>query len=144
MTAKEYLQQIYNAHRRVIILRETIEEIKAEMYSVKSPQLKAINVQSSVSNDSMDRLIAKAEEMTGNMTKEVSALIELQSTISGQIERMPNKRRTDQQQKEILHRRYVLFQRWERIAADMDVSTRYVFKVHGTALKTFQRLYLVH
>ena len=141
MTAKEYLQQAFVIHRRIILLKETRDTIKAELYSVKTPQLNPDKVQTSVSCDTMERLVAKADEITRTITDELERLIEIQDKIKSQIDGMPQRRKADAQQREVLYRRYVLFQRWERIALDMDKTTRYIFMVHGNALREFAKLY---
>lgn len=141
MTAKEYLQQLYNIHRKVKLLNERLETIRADMRSVKSPKLKTIMVQTSLSNDGLDRLIAKADDIEAEIQTDLNNLLDLQKTITAQIEGMPEGKQAERQQREVLYRRYILFQRWERIAADMDVTTRYVYMVHGDALRSFSKLY---
>lgn len=143
MTTKEYLQQPYNIHRKVKLLTERVETIRADMLSVKSPKLKEVMVQTSLSNDGIDRLIAKSDEITAEIQADLNNLLDLYTTITLQIDGMPEVTKAERQQREVLYRRYLLYQRWERIAADMDVSTRYVYMVHGDALRSFSKLYKI-
>lgn len=41
----------------------------------------------------------------------------------------------DGRHKEVLERRYLLFQKWEQIALAMAYDYRYIFRLHGYALK---------
>lgn len=140
MTTKEYLEQGYKAYRRIKMLTETRETIKAELYSAKSPRLTAVKVQTSTSGDSMERMIAKADEITRSISDEISELLAIQNRIKRQIDAMPTRRISEQRQAEVLYRRYVLFQGWEKIASAMDKTTRYIFMVHGNALITFAKI----
>ena len=137
MTAKQYLQQIYQIHRKVKRLQAQREQIRAELYSIGSPsgKMDADKVQTSTSGDSILRLIAKVDELEREIVEEVDDLLEKQHRITREIEQIPNNR-----QRDILFRRYVLFQKWERIAVDLDVTVRYVYQVHGDALKSFAKI----
>ncbi len=137
MTTKQYLQQIYQIHRKVKRLQAQREQIRAELYSIGSPsgKMDADKVQTSTSGDSMLRLIAKVDELEREIVEEVDELLEKQHRITREIEQIPNNR-----QRDILFRRYVLFQKWERIAVDLDVTVRYVYQVHGDAMKSFAKI----
>lgn len=41
----------------------------------------------------------------------------------------------DHRYKEVLERRYLLFQKWDQIALAMAYDSRYIFRLHGYALK---------
>lgn len=140
MTAKEYLQQIYIIHRKVRRLRARRDQIRDELYSIGSPsgKMNADRVQSSVSGDTMLKLIAKVDSIERGIVSEMNDMLELQEKIIRQINAVSNER-----QRDILYQRYVLFRKWEQIAVDMDVSVRYVYMVHGDALQSFARLHCI-
>ena len=71
MTVKEYLKQIYWTGQRIKQLQEARDTIKSDLYSAKSPNYVADRVQSSVSGDTMERLIAQADELTHDIEKEL-------------------------------------------------------------------------
>jgi len=141
MTAKEYLQQIYSISKRVERLEAQREAIRQEMYSIKSPagSMTADRVQSSMTGDRIEKLIARVDKLERHIVIEKTNLIKYQEKIVKQIEAMPSER-----QKDLLHRRYVRFDKWEQIAVDMDMSTRHVYRLHGEALQSFAKLYLCH
>ena len=138
MTAKEYLQQIYIIHRKVKRLEEQREQLRADLYSIGSPagKMDADKVQTSMSGDNMLRLIAKVDKIDRDIVGEVNALLDVKAKIIKQIERMPN-----ENQKDVLNKRYVNFRRWEQIAVDMNITVRHVYRIHGDALQTFSRMY---
>ena len=138
MTAKEYLQQIYMIHRKVKRLEEQREQLRADLYSIGSPagKMDADKVQTSLSGDNMLRLVAKVDKIERDIVREVNALLDVRAKIIKQIERMPN-----DNQKDVLTKRYVNFKRWEHIAVDMNMTVRHVYRIHGEALQTFARMY---
>lgn len=135
MTTKQYLQQIYQIHRRVMRLQAQREQIRAELYSIGSPsgKMDADKVQTSLSGDTMLRLIAKVDEVERGIVAEVEELLELQHRITREIEQLPN-----EQQRDVLFQRYVLFKKWEQIAVDMNYTIRRVYQLHGEALESFK------
>ena len=40
----------------------------------------------------------------------------------------------DDTQREVLTRRYLLYQKWEYIAVEMNYNIKWIFKLHGKAL----------
>lgn len=141
MTVKEYLKQIYWTGQRIKQLQEARDTIKSDLYSAKSPNYVADRVQSSVSGDTMERLIAQADELTHDIEKELERRLNLQKKIIGQINRMPARTEAQQLRKACLYNRYVLCHRWEVVADEMNVSLRYVYMIHGDALEAFKKLY---
>lgn len=138
MTAKEYLQQIYHLDRKIKRLEAKREAIRADLYSVKSTtDYNADRVQTSVEGDTMLRLIAKVDSIERDIVTELERAVVLKDKISRQIESVQNER-----QKAVLFRRYVLCERWEQIAVDMNVSVRYVYMIHGEALHYFAKYIL--
>lgn len=91
-------------------------------------------VQTSITGDRLERLIAKVDRLERDTVEEMETLLRLQKKISKQIESIQ-----PENQKDVLFRRYCLFHKWERIASDMGVTVRYVHMLHGNALQTFAR-----
>lgn len=137
MSTKEYLQQIYVMDRRIRRLKARREKLRAEMYSVKSPagSMSADRVQTTTTGDNMLRLIARVDEIEKDIIAQLEEYEERKQSICRQIDRMP-----EGKEKDVIHSRYILFHKWERIAVDLDVSVRYVYMLHGKALQTFERI----
>lgn len=137
MTAKEYLEQIKTADEKIKRLQREREDLRAIMYSIGSPVLDADKVQTSVTGDRMLNLIAKADRLEKDMLDEINNLIDLKRRISLDIEALPNPR-----YRYILHSRYVMRDSPRVIAFSMDVQNiKSYFKMHGRALKQFQRIH---
>lgn len=138
MNVKEYLRQIYDAHRKIERLTAKREAIRAELYSVRSPAgaMTPDRVQTSLTGDRMERLVAKVDRIERDIVDELEELFTLQKKITKQIEAIQ-----PEKQRDVLFRRYCLFHKWEQIASDMQVSVRYVHMLHGNALQTFARKY---
>lgn len=134
MTTKEYLQEIYKLSRRIKRLQEMRVEIRADLYSVKSAPMTPDKVQSSITGDRIEKLIAKVDRIERDIIDEIDELTERRKNICDQIEQM-----TDERFKTILYDRYVLCHKWERIAVDMDLDIRWVYRLHGEALNSFEK-----
>lgn len=137
MTAKEYLQQIYRMQRRILRLKRRREEIHASMYSIGSPsgKMDVDKVQTSLSGDSMLRSISKLDALTREIDSEITELEVKKQKILNEIDRL-----ADERYRTILTDRYVHCWKWERIAADVDRDLRYVYRLHGDALKAFSTI----
>ena len=137
MTAKEYLQQAYLISRQIKRLQARRIQLREDMFSLRSPSdINPDKVQTSLSGDNMIRLIAKVDQIDRAIEKECTRLMEKQTRIEKEVESVPY-----EQQRDVLYRRYILFQRWEQIAVSMNVSLRHVYRIHGEALQTFSHMH---
>jgi len=138
MTAKEYLQQIRNAHKRIQTLEARREQLRSDMYSIKSPagSMNPDKVQSSMTGDALIKIIAQVDSMERDIVRELRKLYCLQRTITNQIDGIK-----DERYHTILYQRYVLFYMWEQIAVNMGIEIRWVYRLHGKALQEFGRIY---
>lgn len=134
-TSKAYLQQIYHIRQELKALTRKREQIQSELYAVRSPQL-GERVKSSGGNDQMTRLIAQCEKMTARITDRAEKLEQLREEIEAQIQKVPHPK-----YRFVLTERYELCLTWEQIAEDLDVSVRYVYKLHGRALAAFEKVH---
>lgn len=136
MTVKEYLQQVYKINQKIKRLTKRRDDIRADMYSIGSPagHMDADKVQTTMSGDKMLNLIAKVDTLERDIVVEISQLTDTKDTICRQIERVK-----DERYKNILFQRYVLLKSWESIAVDLDYHIKWVYRLHGEALKAFQK-----
>ena len=104
MTAKEHLQQVYAIQRKIKRLEARREDLRADLYSVKSPSdLPEIRVQTSLTGDKMLELVARVDELERSIIDEVKTLTEMKQGIIAEIEKVPN-----ENYKQLLYDRYVL------------------------------------
>lgn len=140
MTAKEHLQQVYMIQRKINRLEAQREDLRADLYSVKSPSdMPDIRVQTSLTGDKMLELVARVDEIERGIIDEINVLVEKKISITTEIEKVPN-----ENYKQLLFDRYILCKRWEQIAIDRDKSVRTIFKMHGRALNLFEKVIKGH
>lgn len=133
MTAKEYLRQAYIIDRRLKLDTERLSAARSALYG------KAARYGSDGSKP----------VPRGNVTESaVLGVMELEERLNAEIDELAEKRREiecavnavpDEVQREVLTRRYLLYQKWEVIAEEMCYSERQVFRIHGAALKALKR-----
>lgn len=134
LSTKEYLQQVYRISQKVRRLRHRREDLRNDLYSLGSPagSMDADKVQTSMSGDSMLRLIAKVDLLERDIVRELEVLENRKSVIVAQIEEL-----SDDRYKTLLFERYVLLRSWDQIADDMGYQLKWVYDLHGQALLTF-------
>lgn len=133
MTAKEYLQE---AKRKKAVLNNLLkdkESVKEMLYSLGGCS-EGERVQASRNTDKFGTLYGRIDEMERQIDDKMAELMEFQLQLSEKINALENEKNI-----EVLHRRYIRFQSWERIANDMNYSVRYILKIHGLALEEFRR-----
>ena len=126
MTTKDYLRQIYRLDRRIELDRQKIEKLRAVL-DYKPPS------GGSGSGSSADRIpdtlakIIEYEEQAERLTKRyIELYIEIEKAIAAV---------SDPVLREVLERRYLLYQKWEEIADAMHRDLRWVYRLHGKALQ---------
>lgn len=134
MTAKEYLRQIYILRNKIQRLKRRRDDMYEDLYSIGSPagKMDIDKVQTSMSGDTMLRLIARIDKADRQLVREIEQLEAKKQKIMKQIEAMPN-----EQHRSVLYHRYVLCWKWSEIAADMVLDERWVYRIHGQALAAF-------
>lgn len=133
MTAKEYLSRI---RRQNFILKQTeheLTEIRSDILTIRASSL-AEHVSGSKNSDVADKYI-RLEQYMDKVNHEWDILINMRMEAKAMIKALP-----DPQQQAVLYARYINCKRWEDIASDMGYSWQGVFKLHGRALQSFERM----
>ena len=126
MEAKEFLSQAYKLDRQAMLIVEKAERLRASLYGYQdaTEAVAKVNTYEQQANAVIDELVDKRIE------------------IENAIKTVP-----DETQREVLERRYLLFQRWDGrfdeysreytqgIAEAMGYSRRQILRIHGTALQ---------
>lgn len=135
--AQSYLRQAYITQLKIRRLDARLEQLRSDLYSVRSAaDMDVDRVQTSLSGDSMLRLIAKVDKAERAIIKERIRLINQQTRIANQIEQLP-----DERHRQVLTYRYILFEKWKDIATRMHLDERWIYRLHGQALKAFDQMY---
>lgn len=138
LTAKEYLQQIYHIKHRIDRLTSRRDDIRNDLYSIGSPSgsMDADKVQTTMSGDSMLRMIARVDETERDIVQTVERLMDMKDLITSQIEALE-----DERYKNLLLKRYVLLEDWGQISDEMYYTLNWVYNLHGYALAAFAEKY---
>lgn len=137
MTAKEYLQQL---HKMDVFINQRNQEkadLRARLSSIGSIDYTKERVQTSLSGGaSYEQQIIRIIDLENEIDSLINDYVDLKHKIISEIHDLNN---TDQIK--VLYKRYVLGEKFEQIAIDLNFSIRNVYKVHGYALQEFQRIY---
>lgn len=126
--AKAFLRRYIAVSGRISALQRAIDR-ELERAANTSITLKEIRVQSSPAHDMMESNIVKAVDATAQLQAEIDKANEILREILRAINYVK-----DEQQKELLTRRYITGQDFRTIGEEMHYSETRVFVIHGRAL----------
>lgn len=135
MTTKEYLGQISCLNRMINNKLTEIAQLKDMVVSISAPQ-SGDRVQTTPNFDKIGTKYAKMDEMERKIDGMVDELVDKKEKIIQQIDSME-----DENTYNILFARYIEKKTFEVIATEMKYSWRQVVRLHGTALKQFEKKY---
>ncbi|CDA69855.1 putative uncharacterized protein [Clostridium sp. CAG:510] len=135
MTTKEYLGQISRLNRMINNKLTEIAQLKDMAASISAPQ-NGERVQTTPNFDKIGTKYAKIDEMERKIDGMVDELVDKKEKIIQQIDSME-----DENTYNILFARYIEKKTFEVIATEMKYSWRQVVRLHGTALKQFEKKY---
>ena len=135
MTTKEYLGQISRLNRTINNKLTEIAQLKDMAVSISAPQ-SGERVQTTPNFDKIGTKYAKIDEMERKIDGMVDELVDKKEKIIQQIDSME-----DENTYNILFARYIEKKTFEVIATEMKYSWRQVVRLHGTALKQFEKKY---
>ena len=131
MTAKEYLQQAYFLDREIQLNIEKIARMRSSLYG------KAQGYQNTGGKGnnygSFDSAVQKIIDYEREVNIKTAALVLKRLEIEEAINAV-----SDDRQREILTRRYLLYQKWEEIALIINYNITHVFRLHNSALENMQ------
>lgn len=145
MTPKEYLNQAYKIERRINIISAKVSKLRSQL------EYKGISYDgsgashSTADSDGMSSTIADIADYERRQRELADVLIAKRFEIESIIDSVPNAA-----QREVLERRYLLYQRWESrfdertgeyvkgIAEEMGYSAQHLYRIHGAALKAIK------
>lgn len=131
MTVKEFLNDVRRQHARVEACKERLKEIECEVISLKSPQL-GDKIQSN-SVKSLDEVICRLELKRAETSREFIRLMDMQDKAETLISCEKNNDRWT-----VLYRRYILNQKWKRIAVETNLDLRWIYRLHDQGLRNLE------
>lgn len=126
MTPKEYLQQYRDSLERTREITSHLDDLRAIAVSLRNDRGKRVALDAAVANlvDAQDQAAA-----------ELNRLCQLRAEIVEKIDGI-----SDARLRTLLWHRYILGEKWEQIAVAMALDYRWVLRLHGRALQSFQQI----
>lgn len=133
MDAKGYLDSYRLIQTRINVLTAEVKRLRAEAESV------SINLdgmpRGTATDDKLSRLVAEMADLESTLTDELSGLYIRRMKIITMLGLMKNHKH-----QLLLQKRYIDCKSWEHIAVEMDISWRYCYMLHGSALAEFEKI----
>lgn len=136
MNAKVFLGRIQKIDKEIDSLLEEMEGLDDIL--IKASQIDPMKVsggKSSSPEDFIVRRITKKEEREKELNKKIDEYVDLKIKAGRMIDEMD-----DPTERAILKHRYLSYGRWEEIAEKLNYTTRHVQRIHGQALKEFEKI----
>ena len=135
MSAKEFLNKIRYIDMMINCKLEQVAELRS-MLLPGAIRYDKDKVQTSNNADSISDTVSKIMELEEKINTDIDELVELKSVARENIERMEN-----DVEKVILYKRYFNNESFENIAVECGYSWRHIHRLHGEALKNFDKIY---
>ena len=135
MGSKEFLNKIRYIDMMINCKLEQVSELRS-MLLPGAIRYDKDKVQTSNNADSISDTVSKIMELEEKINTDIDELVELKSVARDNIERMEN-----DVEKVILYKRYFNNESFENIAVECGYSWRHIHRLHGEALKNFDKIY---
>lgn len=132
-TAKKELKNYRRIYNEIQAKRERHAELKRQLYTLRINRSGERVLSSPKPSDTLETLIDKMTALEEKIAEGILELSAEAERISGRINSL------DYPFCEVLVRRYVKLQRWEKIAVEMNYSYRYTKDLHKKAVIKYCR-----
>jgi len=137
INAKEYLSKLRNIEFEITAKQEEIDQLKI-LATCTGGFSNDINVSKSKTGDSLEIKVAKYVDLEREINDRIDELVDLRHIIISEICKLEDSRYS-----EILHKRYVKYEKFEQIAVEMSYEYQTIRLLHLEALDAFQE-FLYH
>ena len=127
---KEYLNGYRDAKRREKRILEQIQQLRLD---TMFPCIQGDGMPRGSSQSDLSDYMSRYGELMDELKQERLNAITEYTDIHRAIQKMK-----DEEEKEILERKYLIRQTWERIAEELGCDRRTAIRKHGNALKNFE------
>ncbi len=128
MTAKEYLSQAFRIDQRIRMKMEQIDSLR-DLVTRMGAQMSDMPKNPNKGQSRTEDILIKIVDMENAINRDIDRLISLKEDIMHTVNKVED---IDCQM--VLEKRYLLFETWESIAAEMGYTVRNVHLIHGKAL----------
>ena len=129
MNAKEYLSLARNLDQRIITKTQMIDslnDLATRCTTTYSDMPKSPNH----GNSRLEECVMKIMDLEEQILHDMDKLVDLKKEITYVIRSISNPEYQD-----LLAKRYICCESWEKIAVDMNYELRYIHKLHSRALQ---------
>lgn len=137
MNTKEYLSQAIWLDQMIDSKLEQLTTLKSLAMKVTSSFTKEKICGGNIEKSMMESTIVKVMDLENEINADIDRLIDLKKKIQDTINKME-----DLNQQLLLELRYLNRKGWDEIALTMGYDPRTVYRIHGKALKTFEKMKL--
>ncbi len=135
MNTKGYLSQAIWLNQMIDSKLEQLETLKSLAMKVTFSFTKEKIQGGNIEKSKMENTIVKIIDLENEINNDIDRLIDLKKDIQDTISQMD-----DLNQQLLLELRYISGKGWNEIAVLMGYDPRTVFRIHGKALKSFEKL----
>ena len=132
MSAKEFLQQAYEAHKEMEVKLEQLERLRSLAVSTTSRIHAAVPIKGSKGDSRIEKAVALIDEQTNRLADDIINLMEINKAVATAIAQVKSV-----SERAVLEYRYLSFFSWQQVSTLMKTSISNVFKIHANALKNF-------
>lgn len=132
MKAKDYLSQAYKLDRRIDCKLRQTEDLR-ELATRATASIHAERVSGTKQRSPMENAIVKLIDLEHEINDDIDRLVDMKREIAVVISKLPSP-----SHKILLELRYLEGKTWDEIAKDMDYDIRWVYRLHGKALKEIE------
>lgn len=137
MNVKEYLSQAIWLDQMIDSKLEQLATLKSLAMKVTSSFTKEKICGGNIEKSKMESTMVKVIDLENEINADIDRLVDLKKDIQDTINMMD-----DINQQLLLELRYLSRKGWDEIAASMGYDPRTVYRIHGKALKEFERMKL--
>ena len=134
MNTKKYLQQAFYLNQLIETNKYELERLRELSVSVQSPNLTDDRVQTSAPTDKIGETVARIVDLEVVILSDIDRYVKTKKEIRKVLSGVK-----DDKLKLILQKRYLNFDKWEKIAEDMNLEVRWVYILHKDALKAVEK-----
>lgn len=127
MTAKEYLSQAWKLEREITVRLSELEAMRSALHG-RGINYEGIGGQPA--DNTLEKAICRVVDRENEINKEIAQLVAKKNEIAAMISKIP-----DVRLRELLVRRYLCFEHWGKISAEMHLDLRWVYRLNDRALR---------
>ena len=127
---KNYLKGYQLSKRREAQLAQQISELRSQKMN---PSLNIDGMPHGNAHSDLSGYVARLDALVSQLEHEQEMAVKQYQEIHDQIHKMQ-----DGAEKEVLERRYLMGETWEKIAVRMNYNYRWILRIHGKALNNFE------